>query len=84
MIENSPDPLHQRFSEAFADIPEWEQAMIMAGLERIATLLDEDTPDPVTGPEVHELSTSLSFPAEPQTDMAKSTEEPTPLRPAAG
>lgn len=64
-LETAPDPLHQRFLEAFADIPDWEQAMILAGLERIAALLDDETTQQPLGGEVHELSAALSFPAEP-------------------
>lgn len=38
-LHSSPDPLHQRFSDAFADIPDYEQAMILASLERVADLV---------------------------------------------
>jgi DNA-binding MarR family transcriptional regulator len=35
----APDPLHRRFSQEFADMPSWEQAMIVAALERVADLV---------------------------------------------
>lgn len=39
MIELAPDMLQARFSENFAALPEWEQAMILAGLGRLADIL---------------------------------------------
>ena len=38
-IEFAPDMLQARFSEKFAALPEWEQAMILAGLGRLADIL---------------------------------------------
>lgn len=38
-IESAPDLLHARFSENFAVLPQWEQAMILAGLERLGEML---------------------------------------------
>lgn len=64
VIESAPDPLHKRFSEAFADIPEWEQSMILAGLQRIEALLEEGAIPPVPGTEAHDLSAALTFPEE--------------------
>ncbi len=44
-IENAPDPLQQRFVRRFKDLEDWEQAMLVAGLERVASMLDaEDLP----------------------------------------
>lgn len=40
MIERAPDLMQQRFAERFGDLPGWEQAMILAGLERLGSLLD--------------------------------------------
>lgn len=37
--ERAPNLLQARFSERFAELPEWEQAMILAGLSRLADLL---------------------------------------------
>ena len=36
----APDPLQLRFAERFAALPDWEQAMIVAALERVAGLMD--------------------------------------------
>ncbi len=38
-IESAPDLLQARFSENFAALPPWEQAMVLAGLERLAEVL---------------------------------------------
>ncbi|MXP42562.1 MarR family transcriptional regulator [Altererythrobacter soli] len=38
-IETAPNLLQARLSERFAALPEWEQAMILAGLSRLADLL---------------------------------------------
>jgi DNA-binding MarR family transcriptional regulator len=35
----APDLLQAHFSERFADLPDWEQAMILAGLTRLADIL---------------------------------------------
>ncbi len=40
-LEAAPDPLRERLDGAFAEIPPWEQAMILAGLERVAGLLED-------------------------------------------
>jgi DNA-binding MarR family transcriptional regulator len=39
-IDRAPDPLHDRYVAAFDALPDWEQAMIVAALERVAGLLD--------------------------------------------
>ena len=38
-LEQAPDLLQARFSAQFAQLAEWEQAMILAGLGRLADLL---------------------------------------------
>jgi Transcriptional regulators len=38
-LEASPFPLQARFSEGYRALPAWEQAMMLAGLERLCTLL---------------------------------------------
>ena len=44
-IEEAPDPLQQRFVRRFRDLDDWEQAMLVAALERVASMLDaEDLP----------------------------------------
>ena len=39
-LERAPDPLHDRYVKEFNALPDWEQAMIIAALERVASLLD--------------------------------------------
>ncbi|WP_114950949.1 MarR family winged helix-turn-helix transcriptional regulator [Sphingosinicella terrae] len=41
-IETAPDTLQTRFIERFAALPDWEQAMILAGLGRLADVLGTD------------------------------------------
>lgn len=38
-IEQAPSMVQARFSERYAALPEWEQAMILAGLSRLADML---------------------------------------------
>jgi DNA-binding MarR family transcriptional regulator len=40
LLDAAPDMLQNRFQERFATLPSWEQAMILAALERLAELLD--------------------------------------------
>ncbi|WBU57705.1 MarR family winged helix-turn-helix transcriptional regulator [Paracoccus sediminicola] len=39
-LERAPDALQQRFASDFEALPDWEQAMMVAVLERIAGMLD--------------------------------------------
>jgi DNA-binding MarR family transcriptional regulator len=39
-LKRSPDLLQNRFEQAFEDLEEWEQAMIITTLERVASMLD--------------------------------------------
>lgn len=41
-LTQSPDLLQNRFEHAFDNLEEWEQAMIISALERIAALLDAE------------------------------------------
>lgn len=40
MLEAAPDLLQNRFQDRFGILPAWEQAMILAALERLGELLD--------------------------------------------
>jgi len=40
MLEMAPDLLQERFRDRFEALPAWEQAMILAALERLGQLLD--------------------------------------------
>lgn len=39
-LDAAPDPLQQRYVTNFKKMEDWEQAMIVAALERVASLLD--------------------------------------------
>jgi len=39
-LADAPDLLQMTFTDRFACLPSWEQAMILAAVERLATLLD--------------------------------------------
>ncbi len=39
-LANAPDPLQVTFIDRFAALPPWEQAMILAAMERLAVLMD--------------------------------------------
>ncbi len=39
-LTESPDPLHETFSQRFDELVDWEQSMLVAALERITSLLD--------------------------------------------
>lgn len=40
MLQAAPDPLQKIFSAEFEKLPDWEQAMIVAALEKIGTMLN--------------------------------------------
>ncbi|MEC9345685.1 MAG: MarR family transcriptional regulator [Pseudomonadota bacterium] len=44
-VARAPTFLHARFVERFGELEPWEQAMLVAALERVATLLDADRLD---------------------------------------
>jgi DNA-binding MarR family transcriptional regulator len=44
-IEDAPDPLQQRFVRKFEAMQDWEQAALIAALERVAAMLDADDID---------------------------------------
>lgn len=50
LLDQTPDPLHDRFSRRFEHLPGWEQAMLLAVSERLASLFDAEdaTPFPAT------------------------------------
>ncbi|WP_417204914.1 MarR family winged helix-turn-helix transcriptional regulator [Antarctobacter sp.] len=41
----APDPLQQRFVRKFAAMEDWEQAMLVSSLERVASMLDAEDLD---------------------------------------
>ncbi len=40
VLEEAPEALHRRFAEQFAPLQTWEQTMIVATLQRVATMMD--------------------------------------------
>ncbi|MBM1220778.1 MarR family transcriptional regulator [Ponticoccus sp. SC2-23] len=44
-ITDAPDPLQQRYVRKFEALEDWEQAMIVASLERVAAMLDAEELD---------------------------------------
>ena len=44
-VDDAPDALQQRFVRKFEAMQDWEQAMIIASLERVASMLDADEID---------------------------------------
>ena len=48
-LGSAPDPLHARFSERFGRLPDWEQALIVAALERVAALVTGEASGPRPG-----------------------------------
>ena len=45
VLDRSPDLLQNRFERSFERLADWEQAMIVATLERIASMLDAEDID---------------------------------------
>ena len=41
-LAEAPDPMQKRFTDRFGALPIWEQAMILAATEKLATLMDAD------------------------------------------
>ena len=44
-LYDAPDPLQQRFVRKFSGMEDWEQAALIAALERIASMLDAEDLD---------------------------------------
>lgn len=44
-LDAAPDPLQQRYVRAFQAMEDWEQSMIVAALQRVATMLDAEELD---------------------------------------
>ncbi|MCC5988220.1 MAG: MarR family transcriptional regulator [Pararhodobacter sp.] len=51
LIDQTPDPLHERFTRRFETLPAWEQAMLLAVSERLASLFDAEDTTPFPGGE---------------------------------
>ncbi len=44
-VANAPDLLHLTFTDRFIQLPQWEQAMILSAVERLAMLMDAQNID---------------------------------------
>ena len=42
ILEDAPDPLQQLYVQRFKQMKDWEQAMLVAALERVAMMLDAE------------------------------------------
>lgn len=67
-LENSPDLLQNRFEAGFARLPDWEQAMIISALERVASLMDAESIDASPVLDVGELDRLLDTHRAPKKD----------------
>ena len=58
VLEEAPEALHRRFAEQFEPLQTWEQTMIVAALQRVATMMDAPELDaaPVLDFEHHDHS----------------------------
>lgn len=45
VLDEAPEMLHEKFTDAFGDLQAWEQAQIITALERVATMIDADELD---------------------------------------
>lgn len=45
VLSSAPDMIHDRFQDRFEQLPDWEQAMVVAMLERLTALLNADSID---------------------------------------
>ena len=60
-LAESPDLLQDRFQAAFRQLASWEQAMIIAALERVSTMLDATTLDASPVLDIGELDRLLNL-----------------------
>lgn len=61
-LDDSPDLLHDRFRERFRQLADWEQAMIVAALERVSGMLDAGAIDASPVLDIGELDRLLNSP----------------------
>lgn len=45
VLKNAPTPLQQHFSRQYANLSDWEQAMIVSALQRVAQMMDAEKID---------------------------------------
>lgn len=61
-LADSPDLLHDRFRQGFRALLDWEQAMIVAALERVSGLLDAGTIDASPVLDIGDIDRLLNVP----------------------
>ncbi|MFS4437384.1 MarR family winged helix-turn-helix transcriptional regulator [Paracoccaceae bacterium GXU_MW_L88] len=47
LLESAPNPLQSQFEQGFSALDDWEQAMLIASLERVASLLNASDADDI-------------------------------------
>ncbi|CUX82665.1 DNA-binding transcriptional regulator, MarR family [Roseibaca calidilacus] len=47
LLDQTPDPLHDRFTQRFEQLAPWEQAMLLAATERLSMLFDAENTIPL-------------------------------------
>ncbi|GGA19021.1 MarR family winged helix-turn-helix transcriptional regulator [Neptunicoccus cionae] len=57
-VEGAPDPLQQKYVTEFEALEDWEQAMIVASLERVAAMLNASAMDAAPVLDVGEIQRS--------------------------
>lgn len=57
--DQAPTPLQEQFSARFANLADWEQSMIIAALQRVASLMNAETLD--ASPVLHVADTATAL-----------------------
>ncbi|TVS04874.1 MAG: MarR family transcriptional regulator [Rhodobacteraceae bacterium] len=52
LLDDIPDPLHQRFSKRFDGLEPWEQTLLLSVTQRLGALFDAEDAPPLPQPEV--------------------------------
>lgn len=60
ILAEAPDLLQETFSTRFNDLPDWQQALIVAALEQVSGLLDADDLDAAPALDVGELDEAMA------------------------
>lgn len=47
LLDQTPDPLHDRFTQRYEQLAPWEQAMLLAATERLSMLFDAENTMPL-------------------------------------
>ncbi len=74
VLKNAPTPLQQHFSRQYANLSDWEQAMIVSALQRVAQMMDAEHIDASPVLDLGRLDSQPSL-AEPNDLVAGATAE---------